>query len=109
MFKVTITYSKLSGLLNQAFSNYIFPRPNKGELLVGLDINKQVFIKDMNLYFQEEYYNKIISKIDHLNNSPEILYSNAKNEWLKLFNELKIYEKIDTIQEDTIEHMATNR
>lgn len=107
MLKVTITYKILSGLLNQAFFNNIFPCPNEGELLVGLDINKQIDIKEMNLYFKEDFYNKILSKINEIEHLEEVTTSNAANDWRKLFSELKKNNLIEKIEEETSFHIAT--
>ncbi|HUH26115.1 MAG TPA: hypothetical protein VLY87_05775 [Flavobacterium sp.] len=107
MLKVIITYKGLSSLLNQAFFNNIFPSPKKGELLVGLDINKQIHIKEMNLYFKKEFHKEVLSRINQLEYSQEVINSNAANDWKKLFSELKETLFIENIEEDTSPHIAT--
>ena len=98
--KVIIPYRKFSGMINIAFLKGLFIKPEQNEFLLK-DLNSSTDLSKYIMYFEENYYLRLISKLDFLIQNGDFERSNSFEDWVELCSYLKVYENINLEIEKT--------
>ncbi len=92
MFKKKKLSSQQLGLLTTALMRNLFPKPIKGELLVEDTANDGCI-----LYFKDDYYSKLFTKIADQVHTGTYLRSNAEKDWMDLAYAIQSASNCETL------------
>lgn len=92
--KVKIPYKNFSGLITNAFLKGLFVRPEPNEFYL-MDLNSSRDLSTYTMYFEENYYNRLISKLDNLVQNGDFERSNSSEDWMQLYFYLKNSEDVN--------------
>lgn len=100
--KIRLPYKNFSGLITNAFLKGLFVKPEPNEFYL-VDLNSSRDLSTYTIYFEENYYRRLISKLDNLVQNGDFNRSNASEDWMQLYFYLKKFEDVnlETEKENT--------